>query len=84
MKLYQFSAVADPGFFEGVPTPKVGQVTYFFTENYMKMKDFGPRGRIPGAPLDPPMSQSNNQIQLENYTQNVTSNLICNTFFDIK
>ena len=22
----------------------------------MKMKEFGPRGRVPGAPLDPPLT----------------------------
>ena len=33
-----------------------GCVILFFAENCMKMKEFGPRGRVPGAtPLDPPM-----------------------------
>ena len=44
---------------EMAPTPKVGVLTYyfafFFAENCMKMKEFGPQGGVPGAPLDPPM-----------------------------
>ena len=29
----------------------------FFAENCMKMKEFGPGvGRVPGAPLDPPLN----------------------------
>ena len=45
-------SVADPGFSrEGVPTPKMGVLTYyfaiFFEENCMKMKEFGP----PDTPL---------------------------------
>ena len=41
---------------EGAPNPKVGVLTYFFAENCMKMKEFGPRGRAsPGSPLDPPL-----------------------------
>ena len=27
----------------------------FFSENYLKINEFGPRGRIPGVPLDPPL-----------------------------
>ena len=42
------------------PTPNVAVLTYyfaiFFAENCMKMKEFGPRGCIPGTPLDPPIS----------------------------
>ena len=35
----------DSGFsWGGTPTPKVGVLAYFFVENYMKMKEFGPRG----------------------------------------
>ena len=48
--------MADPGFCPGgTPTPK--KIFYFFAENCMKMKQFGPPGgRIPGTtPLDPPM-----------------------------
>ena len=41
----------------GVPTPKIAIIFQIFAENYMKMKEFGPRGRVPGAPLDPPMHQ---------------------------
>ena len=37
------------------PTPKVVVLSYyfaiFFTENCMKMKEFGPPGGFPGAPL---------------------------------
>ena len=46
----------------GAPTPKVDVPTYFFPENCMKMKQFGPPGgrgrrRVPGAsPLDVPIS----------------------------
>ena len=44
----------------GAPTPKVDVKSYylvnFFLKNCMKLKELGPqRGRIPGAPLDPPM-----------------------------
>ena len=54
--------LVDPGFSWGVPTPKVGVLTYyfaiFFAENCMKMKEFGPWGelRIPVTPLNPPMA----------------------------
>ena len=52
------NAVADLGFSPGgAPTPKVGVLIYYFAENCMKMKEFGPPGG--GAslapPLDPPM-----------------------------
>ena len=44
-------------FLLGAPTPKVGELTYyfaiFFAENCMKTKEFGPRGSVPGAPLRP-------------------------------
>ena len=39
-------------FLRRTPTPKVCVLTYFFAENCMKMKEFGPPwGRIPGASL---------------------------------
>ena len=37
----------------GGATPKVG-VPILFAENCMKMKEFGPWGHIPGAPLRHP------------------------------
>ena len=40
--------------------PKVLLFFNFFVENCMKMKEFGPRGGVPGAPLNPPMSIENN------------------------
>ena len=56
------SAMAARGLWGGgVPTPKVGVLTFYFTnyfaENCMKMKEFGSQGGggVPGAPLDPPM-----------------------------
>ena len=44
----------------GAPTPEFVAKTYylarFFAENYMRMKEIGPReGRVPSAPLDSPM-----------------------------
>ena len=47
--------MVDPGFswgWGGAPTPKVGVLTNL-AENSMKMKEFGPPGRVrvPGAPL---------------------------------
>ena len=30
----------------GAPTPKVGVLAYFFAENCMKIKEFGPPGRV--------------------------------------
>ena len=51
-----WNSVVDPGFSWGAPTAKVGVQTYYFAENCMKMKEFGPPGsRVPGAPLDPPL-----------------------------
>ena len=49
--------VADPGFSPGgAATPKIAIIFQMFAENCMKMKEFGPPGgRVPGAPLDPPM-----------------------------
>ena len=53
--------MADPGFSPGgAPTPKIAIIFQIFAENCMKMKEFGPPGvggggRVPGAPLDPPM-----------------------------
>ena len=38
---------------EGAPTPKNLLFSWFFAENCMKMKEFGPPGggaRVPGAP----------------------------------
>ena len=39
----------------------MGVLTYYlqfiFAENCMKMKEFGSRGYVPGAPLDPPMTK---------------------------
>ena len=35
----------------GGPNPTVGLFFQLFAENCMKMKEFGPRGRVPGAPL---------------------------------
>ena len=50
--------MADPGFSlwgGGAPTPEVGLFFNFvFTENCMKMKEFG-LGGVPCTPLDPPM-----------------------------
>ena len=46
-------AVADPAFSPGgAPTPKNAIIFQFFTENCMKMKEFGPPGgaRVPGTP----------------------------------
>ena len=47
----------------GVIIPKMGPLTYYFKQFYLKTawkwKKFGPRGgreRVPGAPLDPPMT----------------------------
>ena len=36
----------------GAPTPKIAIIFHIFTENCMKMKEFGPPGgaRVPGAP----------------------------------
>ena len=46
--------MADQEFPEGTPFPKVITLV-FFAKNCMEMKQFGPRGRIPGAVLDPPV-----------------------------
>ena len=35
------------------PTPKVDVLTYFWAENCMKMKESGPSGGVPDAPLPP-------------------------------
>ena len=45
----------------GAPTPKIAIIFQFFSENCVKMKEFGPRGGGRGAslappPLDPPMA----------------------------
>ena len=42
-------------FLRGMPTPKVGVLTYYFAifvENRMKMKEFGLGGLHPWRPLD--------------------------------
>ena len=45
-------AVADLGFSPGgVPTPKIAIIFQIFAENCMKMKEFGPPGGVPEAPL---------------------------------
>ena len=61
--------VADPGFSPGVaPTPKLGLFCKFFTENCMKMKEFGsPGGGVPRAPLDPPMLPSTEETILSSF-----------------
>ena len=44
--------MADPGLAPGgAPNPKLGLFCKFLAENCMKMKEFGPRERISGAPL---------------------------------
>ena len=55
----------------GLPTPKVGVLTYdftnFFAENCMKMKEFGPRsggGDVPG----PPLGSANGKSHIVKYT----------------
>ena len=44
----------------GAPTPKVDVKSYYLVDfppqNCMKLKEFGLRGCVPGAPLDPPMN----------------------------
>ena len=43
-------------FLRGAQSPKVGVLTYYFVENCMKMKEFGPGGvRVARIPLDPPL-----------------------------
>ena len=41
----------------GAPAPKVGVLTFFFAENCLKMKEFGPSGTSLAPPLDPPMER---------------------------
>ena len=51
-------SVADPGFSpRGAPTPKIAIIFQIFTENCMKIKEFGPPGGRASLapPLDPPM-----------------------------
>ena len=49
--------MADPGFSPGgAPTPKSAIIFQFFTENCMKMKEFGPGGASLAPPFDPPMT----------------------------
>ena len=48
------TAVADPGFSPGgggAPTSKIAIIFHIFAENCVKMKEFGPPGGVPGAPL---------------------------------
>ena len=53
--------MADPGFPRGGGANPQGEGANLLfgqkiPKNYMKMKEFGPGGRVPGAPpLDPPM-----------------------------
>ena len=58
IKLSGIISVADPGF-PGAPTPKVGVLTYYFTNFCQKlheMKEFGPPGEsLASPPLDPPL-----------------------------
>ena len=57
--------MADPGFSQGcAPTPKSAIIFQFFAENCMKMKEFGPRGGVPGAP-PPPLGSSNDDIRMQ-------------------
>ena len=57
--------MADPGFSPGgAPTPKIAIIFHIFTENCMKMKEFGPQGggaRPWRPPLDPPMAYEGRQ-----------------------
>ena len=60
--LAKMPAVADPGFSwggGGAPAPKSANIfQFFFSENCMKMKEFGPQGGVPYTPPDPPMVSS--------------------------
>ena len=50
MYIYTVSRIIPGG---GAPTPKIAIIFHIFTENCMKMKEFGPPGggaRVPGAP----------------------------------
>ena len=50
---FSHPTVADPGFSPGgAPTPKIAIIFHIFTENCIKMKEFGPPGGacVPGAP----------------------------------
>ena len=51
------TSVADPRFSRGgAPTPKLRLFYNFLAKNCMKLKEFGPGGRVPGAPsLYPPL-----------------------------
>ena len=45
----------------GAPTPKIAIIFHIFTENCMKMKEFGPPGGGGASlapPLDPPMQHT--------------------------
>ena len=43
----------------GAPTPKIAIIFHIFTENCMKMKEFGPQGGR--ASLAPPLGSANEQ-----------------------
>ena len=45
----------------GAPTPKVGVLASLFAENWMKMKEFGPRGRGTGARPWQPLGSANDK-----------------------
>ena len=49
--------MADPGLGGGggAPTPKVGVLTYFFGRKLHENERIWGQGRVPGAPLDPPL-----------------------------
>ena len=50
--------MADPGFLLGGGTNSPGAPTYDFAKFSQKLheiKEFGPGGRVPRAPLDPPL-----------------------------
>ena len=42
----------------GVPSPRVRALTYYLTQNVIKMKEIGPRGgaRVPSKPIDLPQA----------------------------
>ena len=56
------SAVADPGFSPGAPTPKSAIIFQFFAKNCMKMKEFGPPGG--GARPWRPLGSANDQVSI--------------------
>ena len=61
----------------GAPTPKVDIKIYylanFFPQICMKLKEFGPKGHIPGTPLDPLIVvHENYQPHLLFFTKTIT------------